>query len=101
MINNLNKILKAMANDKRLMILHWLKRPEEHFSSPHCDVRVSGVCVGLIEKKTGLSQSTVSQYLMQLQQAELITMKREGQWTFCKLNHQTIDAFIKELAATL
>lgn len=94
---NLPHILKAIANEKRFMILHWLKNPKERFVSSKCDVEVSGVCVGLIEKKIGLSQSTVSHYLIQLQKADLITMKREGQWTFCKLNHKTIDAFIKEI----
>ncbi len=97
----LNNILKAVANEKRLMILHWLKNPQKHFVSSKCDVQTHGVCVGLIEKKIGLSQSTVSQYLMQLQQADLITMEREGQWTFCKLNHKTIAAFIEELKIRL
>ena len=100
-MKNLNNILKAIANEKRLMILHWLKSPKKHFVSTQCDVQTRGVCVGLIEKKIGLSQSTVSQYLMQLQQADLITMEREGQWTYCKLNHKTIDNFIKELKIRL
>jgi ArsR family transcriptional regulator len=57
--------------------------------------------VGLIEKKVGLSQSTVSQYLMQLQQAGLITMHRKGQWTYCKLNEDVIQAFISQLGKEL
>jgi DNA-binding transcriptional ArsR family regulator len=101
MMKNMNNILKAIANEKRLLILHWLKSPKKNFVSSKCDVEEHGVCVGLIEKKIGLSQSTVSQYLMQLQQADLITMKREGQWTYCKLNHKTVEAFIKQLKITL
>ncbi len=94
---NILTVLKALSNDKRLKILEWLKDPKSHFTSATCDVSKEGVCVGLIEQKAGLSQSTVSQYLLQLQQAELITMERRGQWTFCKLNKK----FIKEFTAQL
>lgn len=94
---NIQLILKALANEKRFKILQWLKEPEEHFISSHCDVEKDGVCVGLIEEKTGLSQSTVSQYLLQLHQAGLVIMERRGQWTFCKLNREAIEAFIEEL----
>lgn len=90
-------ILKALANENRLQILQWLKEPKKNFKSQTCDVEQDGVCVGLIEAKTGLSQSTVSQYLMLLQQAGLITMERRGQWTFCKRNEKTIKEFIKQL----
>ena len=90
-------IFKALANDKRLAILQWLKEPAKHFTSNHCDVSKDGVCVGLIEEKIGLSQSTVSQYLMLLHQAGLITMERRGQWTFCKRNEKTMKAFLTEL----
>lgn len=95
-MNTLN-VLKALSNDKRLKILEWLKSPKKHFTSATCDVNKEGVCVGLIEQKSGLSQSTVSQYLLQLQQAELITMDRRGQWTFCKLNKKFIKEFLTQL----
>ena len=94
---NLQKIIKALSNEKRFKIIHWLKEPSKHFTSTHCDVSKDGVCVGLIEDKIGLSQSTVSQYLQQLHEAELITMEREGQWTYCKLNRVALDQFLKEL----
>ena len=90
-------ILKALSNEKRLSILRWLKDSRKHFQSSHCDIEKDGVCVGLIEKKVGLSQSTVSQYLVLLQQAGLITTERKGQWTYCKRNEKTIKALIEEL----
>jgi len=98
---NIMLILKAISNEKRLKILKWLKEPRKHFSSTHCDVDKDGVCVGLIEQKAGLSQSTASQYLLQLRQAGLIHMERRGQWTYCKLNYDFINAFIKELGKEL
>lgn len=94
---NINSILKALSNEKRLKILQWLKEPGKYFSSPVCDVENEGVCVGLIEQKIGLSQSTVSQYLALLQQAGLITTERKGQWTFCKRNEKTIQALIEAI----
>ncbi len=94
-------VLKALSNENRLKILEWLKEPGKHFTSTHCDVNADGVCVGLIEQKTGLSQSTVSQYLQQLQQAGLISMERRGQWTYCKLNKKFIRDFMAQLKNTL
>lgn len=90
-------VLKALANPKRLKILECLKEPKAHFHSSHCDVSKDGVCVGLIEQKIGLSQSTVSQYLLQLQQAGLIIMERRGQWTYCRLNKPFIKEFMTQL----
>lgn len=90
-------VLKALSNEKRLKILQWLKEPQKNFKSSNCDIVKDGVCVGLIEEKIGLSQSTVSQYLALLQQAGLIITERQGQWTFCKRNEKTI----KELANKL
>ncbi|STX51473.1 transcriptional regulator, ArsR family [Legionella busanensis] len=94
---NIVLVLKALSNERRLQILEWLKEPAKYFSSSHCDVSIDGVCVGLIEKKAGLSQSTISAYLAQLHQAGLITMERRGQWTYCKLNQPFIEQFIQEL----
>lgn len=94
-------VLKALSNENRLKILEWLKEPAKHFTSPHCDVSKDGVCVGLIEQKISLSQSTVSQYLLQLQQAGLIVMERRGQWTYCKLNKPFINEFLDQLKTVL
>jgi len=91
------KILKALSNEKRLKILRWLKEPKKNFKSDSCDIAKDGVCVGLIEEKIGLSQSTVSQYLMLLQQAGLIITERRGQWTFCKRNEKNIREMLKIL----
>src|SRR3990167_9545192 len=90
-------VLKALSNEKRLKILQWLKEQKKNFKSSHCDVESDCDCVGLIEEKIGLSQSTVSQYLMLLQQAGLIITERRGQWTYCKRNEKTIKELMKKL----
>jgi DNA-binding transcriptional ArsR family regulator len=92
-------VLKALSNEHRLKILQWLKEPQKHFTSLYCDVGKDGVCVGLIEEKIGLSQSTVSQYLMLMQKAGLIITERRGQWTYCKRNEKTLRELAKKLGA--
>jgi ArsR family transcriptional regulator len=92
---DVDEIMKALANPVRRQILQWLKEPERHFP-PHagpCPL-VQGVCVGHIQAKAALSQSTVSAYLAMLQRAGLVTSRRIGQWTFYTRNETTIRAFL-------
>jgi DNA-binding transcriptional ArsR family regulator len=91
-------ILRALGNDRRLLILEWLKKPRAHFP-PQVDgdlVR-DGVCGVLIAQKLGLSQPTVSEHLKVLTQAGLIRGKRIKQWTF----YQRDEAKIKQLKRLL
>ncbi|MCD0489460.1 helix-turn-helix domain-containing protein [Pedobacter sp. MC2016-14] len=87
------EIFKALSNKSRLQILAWLKEPEQHFpSQEHADFRTVGVCVGQIQQKAGLTQSTVSEYLSILQRAGLIESTRVGQWTYYKRNEAAFAA---------
>jgi len=57
-------VVKALASDRRLQILSWLKEPRAHFP-PQVDgdlVR-DGVCGVLIAQKLGISQPTASEHL--------------------------------------
>lgn len=83
------EVFKALSNEKRLQILQWLREPQLHFTS-HADndFEKKGVCVGFIQKKSGLTQSTVSEYLSILLKAGLLTCVREGQWTYYKRNEK-------------
>jgi len=86
--------LRALANERRLQILEWLKDPEAHFR-PQVDgdlVR-DGVCGVLIAEKLGVSQPTVSEHLKVLSRAGLVRPKRIKQWTFYKRD----EARIREL----
>ncbi|WP_424769241.1 ArsR/SmtB family transcription factor [Paenibacillus sp. sgz302251] len=87
-------IFKALSNETRVNILDWLKEPEKHFPVQEGgDSNKIGVCVSHIQEKAGLSQSTVSQYLLLLQRAGLLEANRYGQWTYYKRNEQAIQAF--------
>ena len=83
--------IRALANERRLLILEWLKRPAAHFP-PQVDgdlVR-DGVCGVFIAAKLGVSQPTASEHLKILAQAGLVRAKRIKQWTFYKRDEKRI-----------
>ena len=90
--------LRAMANGRRMLVLHWLKRPRAHFPRQiDGDLVEDGVCGVLIANKLGVSQPTVSEHLRILTQAGLVRGKRIKQWTFYKRD----EARIAELKALI
>ena len=93
--------LKALDNPTRLAILGWLKEPRKNFPEQEVDPEQFGVCVSIIQERTGLSQSTVSLYLASLQRAELVTSQRIGPWTYYKRHEKNIQAFLELLQQQL
>ncbi|MFD2582888.1 ArsR/SmtB family transcription factor [Pedobacter vanadiisoli] len=90
------EIFKALSNKTRLEILGWLKEPAIHFpDQPNPNFEAVGVCVGQIQIKSGLSQSTISEYLSILQRADLISSTRVGQWTYYKRNQEGLEKLSK------
>lgn len=85
------EIFKALSNESRLQILHWLKEPEKHFT-PHegIDMTKIGVCVCQVTDTLKMTQSTTSQYLSILQRAGLVTAERIGKYTYFKRNEEAI-----------
>jgi DNA-binding transcriptional ArsR family regulator len=78
-------MLKALASDKRLLILHYLKEPTKHFPRQvDGDLVEDGVCADFIREKLGVSAATATQHLKILTAAGLIRGKRVKQWTFFK-----------------
>ncbi|HEX2094861.1 MAG TPA: metalloregulator ArsR/SmtB family transcription factor [Longimicrobiaceae bacterium] len=83
--------LRALANERRLQILEWLKDPEAHFPpQEYGDLVRDGVCGVLIAEKLGLSQPTVSEHLQVLARAGLVRSKRIKQWTFYRRDEERI-----------
>ncbi len=93
-------VIKALANERRLLILEWLKEPEAHFP-PQVDGDLidDGVCGALIAEKLGLSQPTVSEHMKVLAHAGLVRSKRIKQWTFYKRDERRIEEFKKAMLA--
>lgn len=88
------KVIKGLCNENRLQILRWLDNPTEHFPPQEQeDIEEVGVCVTFIRDKAGVSQSTTSQYMSKLQEADLVTSQRIGQWTYYQRNEETIQEF--------
>ena len=71
--DDVESVFRALASDRRLLILEWLKRPRAHFHAQvDGDLVRDGVCGVQIAEKLGVSQPTVSEHLKILSQAGLL-----------------------------
>lgn len=77
-------LLKALSNDRRLMILCLLSNGE--------------MTVGDLEKRVGLRQSALSQHLARLRRDGLVTTRRESQNIFYSLAGDNAVRVIETLA---
>ena len=65
------KLLKALSNERRLMIL--------------CQLGGGELAVGQIQTRVGLSQSALSQHLAVLRSEGVVATRREGQTIFYRI----------------
>src|ERR1700674_1863820 len=93
-------VFHALANDRRMQILGWLKDPKSHFQ-PQIDgcLVKDGVCALLIAEKLGVSKPTLSEHMRILVQAGLGQSKRIKKWTLYKRNETAIRKMRKHLMA--
>jgi DNA-binding transcriptional ArsR family regulator len=97
---SIDLVLRALANERRRLILDWLKDPTAHFPPQRDgDLVRDGVCGVLIARKLGVSQPTVSLHLKLLAQAGLLRGKRIKQWTFYRRDEAEIRAVKRTLLA--
>jgi DNA-binding transcriptional ArsR family regulator len=97
---NLGLALRAIANDRRLRILAWLKNPRKHFRpQADGDLVKDGVCGVLIAEKLGVSQPTASVHMKILVQAGLVRAKRIKQWTFYRRDEPAIHKIKRLISA--
>ncbi len=93
-----DRVLRAIASERRLQILEWLRSPARHFPPQvDGDLVKDGVCGALIAQKLRVSHPTVSEHLKVLSQAGLIRGTRIKQWTFYKRD----EAKIRDLKARI
>jgi DNA-binding transcriptional ArsR family regulator len=96
------QVLQALANQRRLQILEWLKDPEAHFRPQlDGDLVKDGVCAVLLAEKLGVSQPTLSEHMRVLCQAKIVQAKRIKQWTFYKRDERRIREIRKSVASDL
>jgi DNA-binding transcriptional ArsR family regulator len=92
-------VLRALANEKRLLVLGWLRDPEAHFPRQRDgDLVTDGVCSLFIAEKLGVSQPTCGAHLKVLARAGLVRGTRIKQWVFYRRDEDRI-AEVKELLA--
>jgi len=100
--DDIEAALRALASDRRLLILAWLKDPKAHFPDQvDGDLVKDGVCGALIAEKLGVSQPTVSEHLKILSQSALLTSKRVKQWTFYKRDEAYIAKIKRAIVARI
>ena len=99
---NMELALRALANERRVQILGWLKNPVAQFP-PQVDGDLirDGVCGLNIAQKLGVTQPTASEHLKILSQAGLIRGKRIKQWTFYKRDETGIRQLKKMISSNL
>ena len=78
-------LLKALANEKRLMIL--------------CQLSGGEMTVGALQPRVGLSQSALSQHLAVLRADGLVTTRREGQAIHYAIGDPAVATLMATLAA--
>jgi len=78
-------MLRALSNEKRLMIL--------------CRLSAGECSVGALQSGSGLSQSAFSQHLAVLREQELVTTRRERQTIYYSISNPAALHIIETLAS--
>ena len=95
---DLEVALKALASDKRLKILDWLKDGQANFPpQEHGDPVTEGACNLFIVEKLGVSQPTGSRHLKVLVDAGLVVATRRKGWTYYRRNEDAIAAVAERM----
>ncbi len=95
---DLEGALKALASDKRLKILDWLKDVQANFPpQEHGDPVTEGACNLFIVEKLGVSQPTGSRHLKVLVEAGLVVATRRKGWTYYRRNEDAIAAVAERM----
>ena len=91
-------VLKALANERRLQILGWLRDPRAHFRPQvDGDLVEDGVCGLLIAEKLEVTAPTLSEHMRILTDAGLVRAKRIKGWTMYKRDEKAIAAAKKAI----
>ena len=94
--------LRALASERRLQVLEWLKDPVAHFPPQvDGDLVKDGVCGLFIAEKLGISQPTLSEHMKVLVQTGLVVPKRIKQWTFYRRNEARMREAKKAMQGSL
>lgn len=104
LIGNMRDVMaiRALASERRLQILAWLRDPVAHFPpQTDGDLKKDGVCGLFIAEKLGVSQPTASEHMRILSQAGLVRAKRIKKWTFYKRDEANIREFKRSMLKSI
>ena len=94
-------LMSALGNKTRYQLVKALKDQSIETCCDRFEFFENGVSVGDVVKFTGLAQSTVSQHLAVLVNAQLIRREKRDQWSCYFLNRPVLDEFLKRLGEDL
>ncbi len=96
---DLEAALKALASERRLLILDWLRDPVANFPpQEHGDPQIHGGCNQFIVEKLGVSQPAGSRHLKVLVDAGLVIPTRRKGWTYYRRNEEMLSAVAARVA---
>lgn len=96
---DLERVLKALASERRLSVLEWLKDPVEHFPRQvHGDPVEHGACNQFIVDKLGVSQPAGSRHLKILVEAGLVIATPRKGWTYYRRDEEQLRAVAERMA---
>lgn len=94
--------LKALANERRLLVLECLLDPTAHFPPQvDGDLEADGVCLGAIARKLGVTQPTGTAHMKVLAEEGLVTAKQIKNWVFYKPCREAIARSLGALSGRL
>lgn len=94
--------MRELDNDRRRLILEWLKDPRAHFERQvDGDLVRDGVCGLRIAQKLSVTQPTASEHLRILVDAGFLRAKRTKQWIFYKRDEARIRAIKREIVRAI
>lgn len=87
-ITGLERVAKALADDRRFEILEMISRADELS------------CKDLVERFP-LAQATVSHHLKELYNAGLLSVRRDGQSRFYRARPEVLEAYLRQVERRL
>jgi ArsR family transcriptional regulator len=86
-----DEVARALASNKRLAILRWLREPAAHFPPmPEGGAAEEGICSRCIAQKLGVTQPTAEEHLRLLTDAGLLRPRRIDEVTFYSRDEERI-----------
>lgn len=96
------EFLRALANEKRLLILEWLLSPTANFPPQvDGDLVEDGVCLGAIVRKLGVRQPTGTAHMKILMEAGLVEARQIKTWVFFRPHRTAIAEALQDLQSRL